>query len=356
MAESDETDKTEDPTPKKLEEAIKSGDVAKSQEVNTWFMLAGGTLTLFVFGGHTAAQLAGIFRDFLGGMYRLGGQGFPYPRFAGSLLLEVMFAVAPMLGILILAALVGNYVQHGPLWTVEALAPKTSRLSLVSGSKRIFSKQALVQLAKSFAKFALVGGVMFVVSYPEMDRIKLLAASDVANALPLLLTLTLRLMLGVCAAMALVAGLDWAWTRYTWYERHRMTLREIKEEHKQSEGDPTVKAKLRQIRRMRLRKNMLKAVPKATVVVTNPTHYAVALQYEPGMNAPVCVAKGMDVLALRIREIAEDNRVPIVENPPLARALHKAIDIDQEVPAEHYKAVAEVIGYVMRLRHAARHS
>lgn len=355
MAENEDADKTEDPTAKKLEEAINSGDLAKSQEVNTWFMLAGGTLTLFLFGGYTASKIAGIFREFLGGLYHMGGEGFSYPRLAAGLMLDMSIALAPMLGVLALAALVGNYVQHGPLWTAEALAPKLSRISVIGGAKRIFSKQALVQFAKSCAKFALVGGVMFVVAYSQIDQIKRLASSDVVMALPVLLALTLKLMLGVCAAMALVAGLDWAWTYHSWYERHRMTLREIREEHKQSEGDPTIKAKLRQIRRMRMRKNMLKAVPKATVIITNPTHYAVALQYEPGMNAPRCVAKGMDVLALRIREIAKEHRVPVVENPPLARALHKAIDVDQEVPAEHYKAVAEVIGYVMRLRNAVRH-
>ena len=159
-------------------------------------------------------------------------------------------------------------------------------------------------------------------------------------------------MFGVCAIMGLIAGVDWWWTRHSWYERHRMTLREVKEEHKQSEGDPTVKAKLKQVRRMRLRKNMMKNVAKATVVVTNPTHYAIALQYEPGMNAPICVAKGMDLLALKIREIAEDHRIPLVENPPLARALHATVEVDQAIPVEHYKAVAEVIGYVMRLRRA----
>jgi flagellar biosynthetic protein FlhB len=154
--------------------------------------------------------------------------------------------------------------------------------------------------------------------------------------------------------MAIVAGLDWLWTRHDWYEKHKMSLHEIREEFKESEGDPTVKAKLRQIRQMRMRKRMMTEVPKATVVITNPTHYAIALKYETGMNAPRCVAKGMDALALRIRALAEDHRVPIVENPPLARALHKSVEIDEEVPAEHYKAVAEVIGYVMRLRRSVR--
>jgi flagellar biosynthetic protein FlhB len=152
----------------------------------------------------------------------------------------------------------------------------------------------------------------------------------------------------------LVAALDWLRTYHSWYERHRMSVRDIREEHKQSEGDPTVKAKLRQIRVARMRKRMMTEVPKATVVITNPTHFAVALKYESGMNAPVCVAKGMDLIARRIRELAREHRIPVVENPPLARALHQSVEIDEEIPAEHYKAVAEVIGYLLRLRRSFR--
>ncbi|HVT55809.1 MAG TPA: flagellar biosynthesis protein FlhB [Xanthobacteraceae bacterium] len=355
MAENDDTDKTEDPTHKKLEEAAREGDIAKSQEVNTWFMLAGGTLAIAVFGGHSASKLAILLRDLLGHIGQLSGNGFSYLQFFAHLFSQIFIAISPLLGILIVAALAGNYVQHGPLWTVKALAFKPSRLSPLSGAKRIFSKQGLVQLAKSMAKFAVVGSVIFLVIYPEFPRIKLLASSDFAHMMPVLFALALRILLGVCAVMGVIAAADWWWTRHIWYERQRMTLREIREEHKQSEGDPTVKAKLRQVRHTRLRTNMLKNIERATVVVTNPTHFAVALQYEPGMNAPVCVGKGMDLIALKIREIAEDRRIPVVENPPLARALHKTVDIDQEVPPEHYKAVAEVIGYVMRLRRTVRH-
>jgi flagellar biosynthetic protein FlhB len=353
MAETD-TDKTEDPTSKKLEEAFKKGDVAKSQEVNTWFLLAGGTLAIFMFGGYSAGQLAEIFRNVLAGAHLTGAEGFSYVRLGSNLMWQILIVVSPLIGILMLAALAGNYVQHGFIWTTDQLLPKLSRISLTSGAKRLFSKQAVLQLIKGLAKMAIVGIVIFSVAYPERDRVMVLVSGDVTQLMPLTLTLMLRLLVGVCAVMAVIAGLDWLWTRHTWYEKHRMTLHEIREEHKESEGDPTIKAKLRQIRRMRMRKRMMTEVPKATVVITNPTHYAIALKYESGMNAPRCVAKGMDALALRIRALAEEHRVPIVENPLLARALHKSIEIDEEVPAEHYKAVAEVIGYVMRLRRSVR--
>jgi flagellar biosynthetic protein FlhB len=157
-------------------------------------------------------------------------------------------------------------------------------------------------------------------------------------------------MAAALALFAVVALGDFIWQRFSWHQRQRMTRQELKDEYKNSEGNPEVKAKLRQIRMQRVRKRMMAQVPKATVIITNPTHYAVALQYEPGMAAPLCLAKGVDALALKIREVAGEHEVPIVENVPLARALYASVDIDEEIPVEHYQAVAEVIGYVLRLK------
>jgi flagellar biosynthetic protein FlhB len=349
-----DTERTEDPTSKRLEEAIERGDVAKSTEVNTLFMLAGSTLALFAFGGFAASELTELFRGVLAGTYPVSEEGFSYTRFGETLLVKALIAIAPALAILVAAALAGNFIQHRLLWTFQPLMPQLSRISPLSGAKRLFSKQAAVGLGKGFAKLAVVGTVMYLVAAPELDRVLLLAGGDLLQAMSAAMALVLRLLIGVCAVMVLIAALDWLWTRHSWYERHRMSVREIREEHKQTEGDPTVKAKLRQIRVARMRKRMMTEVPKATVVITNPSHFAVALKYESGMNAPVCVAKGMDVLARRIRELALEHRVPVVENPPLARALHKSVEIDEEVSAEHYKAVAEVIGYVLRLRRSFR--
>ncbi|HEX5778459.1 MAG TPA: flagellar type III secretion system protein FlhB, partial [Xanthobacteraceae bacterium] len=236
-----------------------------------------------------------------------------------------------------------------------SMKPKVSRISLAEGAKRLFSKHALVQFAKGIAKIALVSSVIVAVIWPQMEHITQLIAAEHTAILPVANALSLKLLMAVTAVTAVIAGLDWLWTQHTWYERQRMTLRDIRDEHKEQEGDPTIKAKLRQIRQSRMRKRMMSEVPKATVVIMNPTHYAVALKYEKGMPAPKCVAKGVDALALRIRDLAEEHRVPVVENPPLARALHKSVEIDQDVPPEHYKAVAEVIGYVMRLQKGIRH-
>ena len=171
-----------------------------------------------------------------------------------------------------------------------------------------------------------------------------------SSLLALSLSLTLKLLGSVVAMLAIVAAADYLFQYRQWHERQKMSLRELKEEFKQTEGDPAIKGKMKQVRHIRMRRRMIAAVPKAAVVITNPTHFAIALEYERGMDAPVCVAKGVDAMALKIREVADKHSVPIVENPPLARALHATVEIDQQIPPEHYKAVAEVIGYVMRLR------
>ena len=181
-------------------------------------------------------------------------------------------------------------------------------------------------------------------------RIIGLVAVDPAIILPFTRALALKMLGTVVAILAIVAAADYLFQYRQWYDRHKMSFREMKEEFRQSEGDPAIKGKLRQLRAARARKRMMSAVPKASVVVTNPTHFAVALQYERGMNAPLCVAKGADLIARKIREVAEAHGIPVVENPPLARTLYSTVEIDQEIPQEHYRAVAEIIGYVMRMR------
>jgi flagellar biosynthesis protein FlhB len=357
MAEGGDEDqeRSEDPTQKRLDDAVKKGDVAKSQEVNAWFLLAGATLALYAFGGFSADRLARAFSTIFAKSHAFGTDGRSIIRLAGQLMLDVGVALSPIILIAVIAAIAGNIVQHRFVWTGESMKPKASRISLVQGAKRIFSKHSLVQFLKGLAKIGLVASVIVAVVAPQMEYITQLIGAEFTAILPVAHWLALQLLLAVVAVMAVIAVLDFLWTQHTWYERQRMSVRDIREEHKQQEGDPTIKAKLRQIRQARMRKRMMAEVPKSTVVITNPTHYAVALKYEKGMAAPVCVAKGVDALALRIREMAEEHRVPVVENPPLARALHKSVEIAQEVPAEHYKAVAEVIGYVMRLRKGTRH-
>lgn len=350
--EADDAEKTEDPTQKRLDEALERGDVVKSQEVNTWFVIGAAALVLSTFSNGMAGGLSTTMRGLIANAAQINVDGPALPRLFEKIGLEVIAAIAIPFLLLMLAALGGNLIQHRLVWTYQVLAPKLSKVSPVAGLKRLFSMQALANFAKGIVKLLVVGGVLTVLMWPERERIASLVRSDPAAILPLVQSLTLKIMGAVVAVLAVVAAADYLFQYRTWYQRQKMSLREIKEEFKQSEGDPVIKGKLKQIRQTRMRKRMMAAVPKATVVITNPTHYAVALQYERGMEAPLCVAKGVDALALKIRSIAAEHSVPVVENPPLARALHATVEVDETIPPEHYKAVAEVIGYVMRLRRA----
>jgi flagellar biosynthesis protein FlhB len=353
MAEGQEdTERSEDPTQKRLDEALERGDVAKSQEVNTWFVIAGGALLLMAFSGPMANGLATTLRGLVAhsGSIRVDGRGFVV--IVEKLGLEMVAAVAMPLLLLALAAVGGNMIQHRLVWSTEALKPKLSKISPMAGFGRLFSKQALANFVKGLIKLALIGTIMTALIWPERFRLDALVHIDPAAMLSITQSLSLQMMGAVVAVLALIAAADYLFQYRQWFERQKMSVRELKDEFKQTNGNPEVKAKIRQIRQTRSRKRMMAAVPDASVVITNPTHFAVALKYERGMNAPICVAKGADLIARKIREVATDHNIPIVENPPLARALHATVEIDQEIAPEHYQAVAEVIGYVMKLNRA----
>ncbi len=348
----DDTERSEDPTQKRLDEAHERGDVVSSQEVNTWFVIAGGTLILMAFAGSMATGVSTTLRGLIAhsSSIRIDGRGFTHV--ISQIGFEVIAVVALPLLVLALAAIGGNLIQHRLVWSGESLKPKLSKISPMAGFGRLFSKQTLATFIKGLLKLALIGAIMTALLWPERFRLDALVRTDPAAMLPMTLTLTLQMLGAVVAVLALIAAADYLFQYRQWFERQKMSMRELKEEFKQTEGDPGIKAKIRQIRQTRMRKRMMAALPQANVVITNPTHFAVALKYERGMNAPICVAKGVDLIARKIREVATAHNIPIVENPPLARALHGTVEIDQEIPPEHYQAVAEIIGYVMRLNRA----
>jgi flagellar biosynthesis protein FlhB len=348
--ENDASDKTEDPTQKRLDEALERGDVAKSQEINTWFVIAGGTLVLSTFSSSVGGGMLVPLRNLLANAWMIHADGPGLLALASSLEYAVVAAIGVPLLMLALAAIAGNMMQHRLVWSGEQLKPKLSKISPGAGFKRIFGRQAAVNFAKGLFKLAALGAVMTAILWPERHRLEALVRLDPSSLLGVTNTLSLHLMGAVVAILAIVAVGDYLFQYRSWYERQKMSLQEIKEEFKQSEGDPHVKGRMRQLRHARMKKRMMAAVPKASVIITNPTHYSVALQYERGMAAPVCVAKGVDNMAFKIREIARKHDVPIVENVPLARALYATVEIDEEIPVEHYHAVAEIIGYVMGLR------
>jgi flagellar biosynthetic protein FlhB len=255
----------------------------------------------------------------------------------------------PML-VLVIAAIAGNMLQHRMVWSAESLTPSFDKISPAAGLKRVFGKQAAANFGKGIFKLIALGTVMTAILWPERHRMESMTDLDPMAIMGMITGMTMHLLSAVVAMLAIVAIGDYFFQYRSWYERQKMSLQEMKEEFKQSEGDPHIKGKLRQLRHARMKKRMMAAVPKASVIITNPTHYAVALSYERGMAAPICVAKGTDMIALKIREIAKQHDIPIVENVPLARALHATVEIDDEIPVEHYHAVAEIIGYVMGLK------
>ena len=350
MADEDDSEKTEDPTQKRLDQALERGDVVKSQEINTWFVIAGATLVMSTFSGSMGGGIMQPLRNLLANAWMIRTDGPGLMQLAKSLEYAVIAAVGVPFLMLVIAAIAGNMLQHRLVWSGEQLKPKFSKISPGSGLKRIFGKQAAVNFGKGLFKLIALGVVMTMILWPERLRLEAILHLDPSALLGLVSSMTMHLMGSVVAMLAIVAVADYLFQYRSWYERQKMSLQEIKEEFKQSEGDPKVKGRIRQLRLARAKKRMMAAVPKASVIITNPTHFSVALQYERGMPAPICVAKGQDNIALKIREIAREHDVPIVENVPLARALYATVEIDQEIPVEHYQAVAEIIGYVMGLK------
>src|SRR5215207_800522 len=346
----DTDDKTEDPTQKRLDDALANGDVAKSQEVNTWFIIAGSTLILSTFSGTIGGGILTPLRNLVANAGQLRADGAALLALSNTLGYAVLGAIGVPLLMLAIAAIAGNMIQHRLVWSSESLTPKFSKVSPGAGLKRIFGKQAVANFAKGVFKLIALGAVMMAVLWPERHRLESFLMFEPSAIMGVTTSLTLQLMGAVVAMLTAVAIADYFFQYRQWFERQKMSLQEIKDEFKQSEGDPHIKGKIRQLRQQRMKKRMMAAVPQASVIITNPTHYAVALRYERGMPAPICVAKGIDTIALKIREIAGKHDIPIVENVPLARALHATVEVDEEIPMEHYHAVAEVIGYVMGLK------
>ncbi len=346
----DASQQTEEPTQRRLDEAQSRGDIVKSQEVGTFLMLGGGTLAIAIFGASAAEGFVRGFSVFLAQPDQISVDPGAIMGLIRVTLLQAALLFGPVLAFLVAVAFGAQLLQHRPVFAPERIMPDFSKISLRSGMGRLFGLDGLTNLGKGIIKILIVGAVVWTTLWPmrgelggALDENPAALASDMKYLL-------MRVLIAVLSVLAIVAALDYFLQRYRFVQRNRMTKQEVKEEFRQTEGDPAVKARIRKIRMEKARKRMMAAVPEATVVITNPTHFAVALKYEQGkMAAPVCVAKGIDALALRIRAVAEEHKVPIVENPPLARALYAAVELDEVVPPEQYKAVAQVIGYVLRL-------
>ncbi|WP_343698712.1 flagellar biosynthesis protein FlhB [Caulobacter sp.] len=344
----DPESKTEDPSAKKLSDARAKGDVVKSQDIPQLASLAGAISVILIAGGWLTRDLAAALYPFI------AHAGTTEISSGGAMVVmkqAVMAAMPPLLLVMIVTAVlgvIGNVAQTGFMLTPEKIKPDFKKLDLLKGLGRIFGMDGMVQFAKSTIKFLVTGFIAYMVLKPHVGEVRNLVGMDVASLLPEAMKLSKSLMLAVLLLLIAMAAIDWFWQRQRFMTRMRMTLQEVKDEFKQSDGDPHIKGKRRQIQMQRSRQRMMQAVPKATVVVMNPTHYAVALKYEPGETpAPLCVAKGVDELALKIRAVAEEHGVMVLEDPPLARALYASVEIDEEIPVEHFEAVAKVISFIM---------
>lgn len=348
----DEAQKTEEPTQKRLDDAMKRGNIAFSKEVTSFLMLS--LLTVFVIWLSPALMKSANFTlsHYITQPhnFEMNLDGDDLLQLARSTILDVGMLLFIPFFICILGAFLGSFLQNGIMFSPEAIVPDLSKISPLAGLKRIFSMKSIVELIKGILKICLVGTVVYMTIKSDLDHIVILHEFNFAGILSALLSLVTKSLLAICAVMGAIAVLDLIYQRMEYIKSLRMTKQEVKEEHKQSEGNPEIKAKLRSIRLERARKRMMAAVPKADVIITNPTHYSIALKYDTGrMPAPQLVAKGVDKVALRIREVAKKHRIPIVENKLLARSLFESVDLEDFIHTEHYEAVAKIISKVMGL-------
>jgi len=347
----DDASKTEEPSQRKLQRAREQGQVTSSQEIKHWGILIAATIAIATIVPWTAGEVASFNKRVLEHSHEVSTDLFNLRDFFTEILFELLLVLSPFLGVMILAAIATSMIQSGLIWAPSKIQPKLNNISVIKGFGRLVSMRSVIELVKGAAKLILIAFITALIVMPWFDDVDLIPFASVADIVDRLFEITLLVFVASIIVMTVVSFIDYMYQRYTFIKQQRMTKQEVKDEHKQAEGDPQVKARIRQLRAERGRQRMMAAVPEADVVVTNPTHFAVALSYKmEEMGAPVVVAKGQDHIALKIREIAEENDVPIYEAPPLARTLYAACEIDQEIPTEHYQAVAEVIGFVMRLK------
>ena len=351
MPQGSDQEKTEQATPKRLQEMREKGQVAKSREVPSVAILL-ASLLIFYFLGSV------MIRDFMELMKWSFSNSARFELQSGNfnwLLLELfrrgLKIVAPLFIALMAVGLFSNFLQVGFLFSTKAIAPKLSKLDPLKGFARMVSKQALVELIKSIFKVVVVGCVTYFTVKGELDQIVPLMDKEIWSVVSYIGSVCFKILLRTSWVLIVLAVIDYAFQKWDFMQEAKMTKQEVKDEFKQREGDPLIKSRVRQAQREMAKKRMMEAVPKADVVITNPIHLAIALEYNTqNMSAPLLTAKGSRLMAERIKAIAQENNIPIVENKPLAQALYKGVEIGQEIPTVFYKAVAEILSYVYRLK------
>ncbi|EKU70673.1 flagellar biosynthetic protein FlhB [Selenomonas sp. F0473] len=346
-------EKTEEPTAKKRADARKKGQVGRSQELNTAFVLLVGFFSLKLLWDSIYLSIATYTTYVFGNLNQTVDTENITRIFIGIMTLLAQTALPIMLFIMLIGLAI-NFFQVGLTFNTESIEFKLDKLNPINGFGRIFSKRSLVELVKSFFKILVIGFFLYRFIHEQILAMPQFMFFDLTTSLALVADLIFKMAFIVIGVIMIMAICDYGYQNWQTTQDLKMTKQEVKDEMKQTEGDPQIKGKIRQKQRQMAMARMMKEVPKADVIITNPTHYAVALSYEKGMTAPTVVAKGQDLVAQRIKDLGREARVPIVENKPLARTLYAAVQVGDAVPQELYQAVAEVLAYVYRLKHARR--
>ena len=352
MAEESDQEKTESASPQRLEKAREDGQVVQSRELATFVVLMTGGATLWMMAGGLGQTLSHIVRGGLQFDPAIARDSSHVMAQLSNQFFEAALALAPFLALVVIATLASPLLLRGWLFSAKAFAPKFDRLNPLSGIKRMFSTQGLIELVKSLAKVGLLGGVAAWLIGSNLGAILSLSLEEPSLAIQHMGDIIGKVFMLAAGAMIFIVVLDLPYQLWSYYNKLKMTKEQLRQESKESEGDPHLKARIRSQQREVARRRMMSEIPTADVVVTNPTHYAVALKYSEGkMRAPRVVAKGADAVAAKIRELAAEHKVPLLEAPPLARALFRHTELGDEIPATLYAAVAEVLAYVFQLRH-----
>ncbi len=354
----DESQKTEEPTEKRLRDARQKGNLPISREAGTLLSVFVMLILAAFSGPDAAAQIMVVLKGLSANAHDIAiGDVIADPMAVSA---GILWALLPSLALIFGAFAIGGIAaaagQNAIAVAGDRIKPKLSNISPIKGVSRLFSWSSIMEFLKGIVKIVLIGTVTSMLILSDLERMELMVGADLSVLPSLIREAAIELLLVTLIASAVIASADILWRRWDWRKKLRMTRQDVKDEHKHSEGDPQIKARVREIRRERARKRMMAAVPDSTVIVTNPTHYAVALKYDRGrMPAPICVAKGVDRTALRIKEVARNHSVPIIENRILARALYGTVEIDQIIPREHFETVAEIITYVYKIDQRAVH-
>ncbi|MDY6880750.1 MAG: flagellar biosynthesis protein FlhB [Desulfatiglans sp.] len=350
MAEGKDQEKTEKATPKRREKARKEGQVAQSREIPSVLVLL-SVLGFFSLSGFYLFQKMSVLMRYV--FQRVASFDLQAAT-AGALFSEILqyifILLIPVMLVVIVAGLTGNIFQVGLMLSSKPMAPKLSKLNPLSGLKKLVSLRSMIELVKSVFKISIVGGVAYLMVRGELQSIPALVQMDIIEILTFIGRVSFRILFYTCLVLILLAALDYAYQKWQYEKDMRMTKQEVKDEAKQSQGDPAVRSRIKSIQREMAQRRMMDSVPLADVIITNPTHLAVAIKYDDSMTAPEVIAKGAGFIAERIKRIAQEKGIPIVENKPLAQTLFKVVEIGDVIPFNLYRAVAEILAYVYRLK------